>query len=92
LPTVLERLVFPRQREVVVTWLRSLHRWREIHWLVPAHFDAPIAVTGDRFDQLAERIEKRPWASDDGSWTALAGIDRTLLQLGVVPADPSAPG
>ena len=89
LPTVLERLVFPRQRQAVSAWLRSLCQWREIRWLVPAHFDAPISITADRLHELAEEVEARPWASDDGSWATLAGIDRTLLKFGLVPSDPS---
>ena len=36
---------------------------------------------------LADRIEAREWAPDQGSWETLAGIDRTLVGLGVVPGE-----
>lgn len=88
LPTVLERLVFPRHRETILTWLHNLSRWDGIRWLVPAHYEAPIAVTSDRFRQLAHELALRTWAPDDGSWAALAGIDQALLRFGLVPGDP----
>lgn len=89
LPAVLERLVFPRHRETLVAWMLQICRWEDLRWLVPAHFDAPVAVTGDRFGQLAQELKSRLWASDDGPWATLAGIDRTLLRFGLVPEDLS---
>ena len=87
---VLERLVFPRCRAALVAWIRSLAELSEIRWLVPAHYEAPVACTPEGLRQLAEELEARTWASDQGSWSTLASIDRTLLKLGLVPAEPGA--
>ncbi len=87
---VLERLVLPRCREALVNWLRSLASGPELRWLIPAHYSAPVACDAEQLSQLASSIETRLWAPDQGSWRALAGIDATLLRLGVVPRDPLA--
>jgi hypothetical protein len=43
-------------------------------------------------EALAERLEGRAWAPDGGSWAYLAGIDRALLRLGLVPENPGSEG
>lgn len=85
---VLERLVFPRCRANLLAWLRQLAALPQLRWLVPAHYDAPLACSPEQLLALADRLEQRPWAPDEGSWAYLAGIDRALLKAGVVPAEP----
>lgn len=87
---VLERLVFPRARQPLVAWLRRLAALEGVRWLVPAHYEAPIACSPGQLAALADQIEARPWAPRDGNWAYLAGIDDRLLQLGVVPDQPVA--
>ena len=84
---VLERLVFPRQRHSLVAWIRALAGLGELRWLVPAHYDAPVACAPTLLADLADRIESRDWAPDQGSWKTLARIDRTLVGLGLVPGE-----
>lgn len=86
---VLERLVLPRRRAALLGWLRGMASAAELRWLVPAHYGAPLPCTAADLARLADAIETRPWAPDSGSWSYLAGIDRTLVRLGVVPG-PSA--
>ena len=85
---VLERLVFPRARALLVAWLRQLQRLPELRWLVPAHYDAPLDCGPQTLDALAAALEQRPWAPESGSWSFLAGLDRRLVSLGLVPKDP----
>lgn len=87
---VLERLVFPRARTALVDWIRELSALEEVRWLVPAHYDAPIAITPEALRALAMSLESRPWAPSGGSWQLLAAIDALLLRLGLVPTDPQA--
>ncbi len=82
---VLERLVFPRQRGALVQWLRRMAALRELRWLVPAHYEAPVPISADQLNRLADDLEARPWAPDGGGWRFLAGIDKTLVGLGLVP-------
>lgn len=85
---VLERLVLPRTRDALLAWLRQLAAEEELRWLVPAHYDAPVACPPEALRGLAAQISQRPWAPDGGSWAYLAGIDQALLKLGVVPSQP----
>ena len=85
---VLERLVFPRAQVLLLEWLRQLARLPELRWLVPAHYDAPVPCSAAQLLQLAEALERRRWAPDQGDWGYLAGIDSWLLRRGVVPEQP----
>jgi hypothetical protein len=84
---VLERLVFPRQRAALVAWIRVLARLKDLRWVVPAHHDAPVASSPQELAALADHIEKAAWAPDQGAWETLAGIDNTLVGLGLVPGE-----
>ncbi|WP_259722289.1 DUF4336 domain-containing protein [Synechococcus sp. CS-1328] len=85
---VLERLVFPRCRQALVDWLNQLARWSEMGWLIPAHYDAPVACRSSDLERLASQLQQRNWAPDTGGWEVLASIDQQLLRLGLVPEDP----
>jgi hypothetical protein len=89
---VLERLVFPRCQAALLAWIRTLAAEPELRWLVPAHYEAPVACNRDQLEALADRLEGRAWAPDGGSWAYLAGIDRALLRLGLVPENPGSEG
>ncbi|PSB38568.1 DUF4336 domain-containing protein [Aphanothece minutissima] len=84
---VLERLVFPRQRAALVAWIRVLAGLKGLRRVVPAHHDAPVASSAEELAALADRIETGDWAPDQGAWETLAGIDRTLVGLGLVPGE-----
>jgi hypothetical protein len=85
---VLERLVFPRQRHRLVAWLREVAALDGLGWLVPAHYEAPLACTSDDLLKLAEALESRVWAPSSGSWAFLAELDQTLVGWGLVPGEP----
>ena len=85
---VLERLVFPRAREVVLRWLEQVAHLQELRWVVPAHYQAPVPASPESVQQLAAAIRARPWAPRDGNWAYLARLDDLLLKAGVVPAEP----
>jgi len=85
---VLERLVFPRAREVVLRWLEQAARLPELRWVVPAHYAAPVPASPESLQALASVIRSRPWAPREGNWAYLARLDDLLLKSGVVPAEP----
>lgn len=89
---VLERLVFPRCRRALVAWIRELAGLEGVRLLVPAHYEAPLAVTAEGLAALADELERRPWAPSSGSWQLLAELDGLLLRLGLVPAQPQQAG
>jgi hypothetical protein len=82
---VLERLVFPRSRQLFLQWVRSLAGCEAVRLLLPAHYAAPVAINHDDLHALAERLLAEPWAPEDGSWRFLAIIDKTLRMARLVP-------
>jgi len=86
LSPVLERLVFPRKKNVFIDWLRKLANYSEITALVSCHYNAPLPITPSRFNDYADSLMRRDWAASDHSWSTLASIDQFLLHLGIVPA------
>ena len=85
---VLERLVFPRCRDALLNWIGRLAQLPHLRYLIPAHYEAPIACDGARLEQLAAALAARPWAPEQDSWATLARLDDTLLKLGLVPRHP----
>ena len=85
LAPVLERLVFPRHRDLLLAWLRRLSQLQGISQMVGAHYLAPMPCTGADFARLATELEARPWAPSGGDWATLAAIDDRLLAWGLVP-------
>ena len=87
---VLERLVFPRARDVILRWLDQVGCLQGLRWVVPAHYEAPVPVSSASLQSLAQSLRSRTWAPRDGNWAYLAGLDDRLLKAGVVPADPAS--
>ena len=85
---VLERLVFPRTQAAIVRWLRQLAGLQQLRWVVPAHYEAPVASSPQQLAELADQLERAAWAPNEGNWAYLAGIDQALLKAGVVPQSP----
>jgi hypothetical protein len=82
---VLEKLVFPRARSLLLNWLDSLPRYNSSLRLIPAHYDAPIMLPADCLDAFKQSLAVRAWAPDDGSWQFLSRIDSTLRDWHLVP-------
>jgi len=82
---VLERLVFPRSRELLLNWLRELARIDSLAWIIPAHYTAPINCASQDLLNLAGELASRDWASSEGSWRFLADLDNNLLRWGIIP-------
>jgi hypothetical protein len=64
--------------------LNNLSTHKEINWLIGAHYDAPLPLKSDQFQDYAEILKQRDWAPSDESWQTLAAIDDNLIKLGVV--------
>lgn len=85
---VLERLVFPRCRNVLLNWISRLASCGEVRWLIPAHYEAPLPCSSGELLALADELRTRNWAPSEDSWAALASIDHALVRLGLVPNSP----
>ena len=73
-----------------INWLNQLSSLRDVRWLIPAHYSAPVSFTPRQIKSLVKRVRQDPWASGKGNWRFLDGFDRSLVKSGVVPSDPLA--
>jgi hypothetical protein len=85
---VLERLVLPRAKQAINSWLEQLESRSDLSWLIPAHYSAPLAFTTKHASALRSELQRKSWAPNEGNWTFLGDIDQRLLALGFVPEDP----
>ncbi len=82
---VLERLVFVRNRSVVLAWLHRLAKIDDLKLLIPAHYGEVALPSSQALADFADQIEARSWAPSEGSWELLASIDQVLVRTGLVP-------
>nr|YP_002049478.1 hypothetical protein PCC_0858 [Paulinella chromatophora]ACB43268.1 hypothetical protein PCC_0858 [Paulinella chromatophora] len=83
---VLERLVFPRSKAILIEWMKQLEKIEGLSVLVPAHYNAPIPCCTQDIIELREGTASRNWASNQENWFFLASLDRRLLNLGFLPS------
>ena len=87
---VLKRLVFPRARESYVDWLNEIMSLKTVRFLISAHYSAPIRFTTRQIKDLFYQISQEPWVTEKGNWRFLDSLDKSLLQRGIVPSDPTS--
>tara|TARA_Y100001968_G_scaffold332899_1_gene392912 strand:- start:1516 stop:2721 length:1206 start_codon:yes stop_codon:yes gene_type:complete len=85
---VIERLVFPRAKEVFLAWLEELRSIKEMNWLISAHYLGKVSFTSNDVQNLKGKIEKREWAPSEQNWKFLGWLDKKLLDFKVVPLNP----
>jgi len=86
---VLERLVLPRAQSALLHWLEQVAQCDGLRWLVPAHYSAPLSFRPETVQQLLASLQQRNWAPSSENWEFLGSIDQRLLDLGVVPDQPT---
>ncbi len=87
---VLERLVLPRAKDVLLQWLDQLQDLKRVRWLLSAHFSDLVPFSPDHIQNFKIELTSKLWAPGEGSWSFLDSVDTRLLDLGVVPKDPLA--
>ena len=71
---ILEELVFPRHRSLMADWLLRCSEL-PIKWVLPAHFNAPVAVNSTTFTNLYTS-----WCTDSTDSSILNASNRDFLR------------
>ena len=85
---VIERLVFPRGKKALITWLNKVESLQGLSWLISAHYSGKVRFSKNEITALKNKINKIEWADSEGGFEFLGWLDQKLLKIGVVPRDP----
>ena len=84
---VLQKLIFPRSKEVLLKWLENIKSLEDMEYLIPAHFTAPIKFTIEDCQKLINEINSQNWDKLPEDNKFLTGLYKKLLELGIIPEE-----
>ena len=84
---VLQRLIFPRSKDILNRWLNSIKKFEGMKYLISAHYSSPVKFTQDDCQKLIHLINKEEWNKCNEDDKFLRGIYNKLYKLKVIPED-----
>ena len=84
---VLQKLIFPRSKEVLIKWLENIKTFKDMEYLIPAHFTAPIKFTKEDCQKLINEINSQKWDKLPEDNKFLMGLYKKLFELGIIPEE-----
>ncbi len=84
---VLQKLIFPRSKEVLLKWLENIKCFEDMEYLIPAHFTAPIKFTIEDCQKLINEINSQKWDKLPEDNKFLMGLYKKLFELGIIPEE-----
>jgi hypothetical protein len=84
---VLQKLIFPRSKEVLLKWLENIKSLEDMEYLIPAHFTAPIKFTIEDCQKLINEINSQKWDKLPEDNKFLMGLYKKLFELGIIPEE-----
>ncbi len=84
---VLQKLIFPRSKEVLVKWLEIIKTFKDMEYLISAHFTAPVKFTVEDCQQLINEINSQKWDKLPEDNKFLIGLYKKLFELGIIPEE-----
>ncbi len=84
---VLQKLIFPRSKDVLLKWLEKIKSFEEMEYLIPAHFTAPIKFTKEDCQILINEINSQKWEKLPNDNKFLMGLYKKLFELGIIPEE-----
>ena len=82
---VLKKLIFPRSKDVLIKWLENINKFKEMEYLIPAHFSAPIKFTIEDCQKLINEINSQNWDKSPEDNKFLINLYEKLYKLGIIP-------
>ncbi len=84
---VLKKLIFPRSKEILIRWLEDIKTLKDIEYLIPAHFSAPIKFKVADSQKLINEINSEKWDILPEDNKFLMNLYKKLLEIGIIPED-----
>ena len=83
----MQKLIFPRSKEVLIGWLENIKTFKDMEYLIPAHFSAPINFTVEDSQKLINEIRSEKWDKLPEDNKFLINLYKKLLELGIIPEE-----
>ena len=84
---VLQKLIFPRSKEILCKWLEKVKTFEDMEYLISAHFSAPVNFTKEDCQKLINEINSEKWDKSPEDNKFLINLYRSLFKLGIIPKE-----
>tara|TARA_Y100001970_G_scaffold294041_1_gene446197 strand:+ start:33080 stop:34246 length:1167 start_codon:yes stop_codon:yes gene_type:complete len=82
---VLQKLIFPRAKDILCEWLEKIKQYEGLNYLVSAHYSSPINFNQKNCQNLINHIENGNWDISNIDSKFLEGFYNKLYKIGVIP-------
>ena len=82
---VLEKLIFPRSKELLCSWLEEVRDFDGMKFLISAHYSSPITLTANECQKLLFDVKSKDSDNSAEDVKFLSDFYTRLYNLGVIP-------
>ena len=84
---VLQKLIFPRSKKILLGWLENIKTYENMEYLISAHFSAPVNFTVEDCQNLIDEINSEKWDKLSKDNKFLINLYKRLFELGIIPKE-----
>ena len=84
---VLQKLIFPRSKKILIGWLENIKTYKNMEYLISAHYSAPVNFTGKDCQNLIDEINSKKWDILPEDNKFLISLYKRLFELGIIPKE-----
>ena len=82
---VVKKLIFPRSKKTLTDWLGSIKEFKDMKYLISAHYSAPLDFTSKDAQKLIDLINSENWENNNANTKFLNDLYNKLSELKVIP-------
>ena len=82
---VLQRLIFPRSKELLSNWLMVVKNFKGMQYLISAHYSSPLEFSEIDCQKIIDYINTDEWNSLNEDNKFLYNFYERLYKLGIIP-------
>ena len=82
---VLQRLIFPRSKNLLSNWLDLIKKHDGMKFLISAHYSSPINFSKENCENLIKQINSEKWNQPNEDNKFLYNFYKRLYKIGIIP-------
>ncbi len=82
---VLQRLIFPRSKNLLSNWLDLIKKHDGMKFLISAHYSSPINFSKENCENLIKQINSEKWNHPNEDNKFLYNFYKRLYKIGIIP-------